>query len=114
MSCYAKASQNTASLCVAPCDQQGAKQWTREDSKLTASVQVSHFLEAKLLENMLNLFESSTQGAKAPCSSPLKPKTAQCGFCVFGGPERIRTSDLCFAKALLYQLSYGPISDVLR
>ena len=27
----------------------------------------------------------------------------------FGGPERTRTSHLRFAKALLYQMSYGPV-----
>lgn len=28
---------------------------------------------------------------------------------IFGGPERIRTADLCNANAALYQLSYRPV-----
>ena len=35
------------------------------ESPLTGAVQVSHFLGAKLLENMLNLFASLTRNAQA-------------------------------------------------
>ena len=63
------------------------------ESPLTGAVQVSHFLGAKLLENMLNLFESRTQGAQAPCSSPPIDKTQNTlsGVLCFGGGSRVRT-----------------------
>jgi hypothetical protein len=42
------------------------------DSKLTASVHLSHFLKAELFENMLKVFESRTQSAQALCFSHVK------------------------------------------
>ena len=41
-------------------------------------------------------------------SRETKTHLHQGGF-LYGGPKEIRTPDLCFAKAALYQLSYGPI-----
>ncbi len=37
-------------------------------SFLTGTVQVSYFFKAELLKNLLNLFESYTQGVQTPCS----------------------------------------------
>ena len=42
--------------------------WARGDSFPTGTVQVSRFLGAQLLENILDLFESPPQAAQAACS----------------------------------------------
>ena len=59
------------------------------DSVLTEPVQVSYFLGAKLLENILDLFESPSQRAQARCSSP---QLIRCAHFVCGEGE-IRTPE---------------------
>ena len=68
-------------------------------ARLTAAVQVSYFLKAKLIENIFNLSD--------PYTSYLRHDSG--GQIFICPPGRDRTYDLLLKREQLYQLSYGRI-----
>jgi len=61
-------------------------------SPLTAAVHLSHFLKAKLLENMLKVFDSRTKGAQAPFFQTQKRTPIRCSFLCPGRESKLTVS----------------------